>query len=166
MTVHGELQAQVVDPVAAAVKVVDYEAATRSVLQTAMRALVMKRSSAELNEGRQVNPTVADEVVDAARSWGVSASSVTFDVAVASGRKASPRGRPFDCPSGRTVRLKPTRRQGAVRVDRRSRRGELGVSAASTSSLPCHAHSVSLTRMSHAFTTPPTNTAISAGTSR
>jgi regulator of protease activity HflC (stomatin/prohibitin superfamily) len=86
MTVRGELQAQVIDPVAAAVKVVDYEHATRMVLQTAMRALVMKRSSAELNEGRQVNPAAADEVVDAARSWGVAASSVTFDVAVATGR--------------------------------------------------------------------------------
>ena len=86
MAVRGELQGQVVDPVAAAVKVVDYEDATSQILHTAMRALVMKRSSAELNEGRQLHPSVEDEVVDAARSWGVVVLSLSFDVAAATGR--------------------------------------------------------------------------------
>jgi regulator of protease activity HflC (stomatin/prohibitin superfamily) len=84
MTVRGQLQGQVVDPVAAALKVVDYEDATRQILHTAMRALVMQRSSAELNEGRQHHPHVADEVVDAVRSWGVVILSLSFDVAAAS----------------------------------------------------------------------------------
>jgi regulator of protease activity HflC (stomatin/prohibitin superfamily) len=84
MTVRGKLQGQVVDPVAAALKVVDYEDATRKILQTAMRALVMQRSSAELNEGQQHHPDVADEVSEAVRSWGIAVLSLSFDVAAAS----------------------------------------------------------------------------------
>jgi regulator of protease activity HflC (stomatin/prohibitin superfamily) len=83
LTVTGELQGQVVDPVAAVRNVVDYEDATRQILQTAMRALVMRRSSAELSEGRQLHPDVADEVVDAVLSWGVDVLSLSFDVAAA-----------------------------------------------------------------------------------
>jgi regulator of protease activity HflC (stomatin/prohibitin superfamily) len=85
-TVRGELQARVVDPVAAIVETVDYEGSTRMVLQTAMRALVMKHSSAELRLGRQVHPPVADEVADAVRNWGVVVSSLTFDVTTRPGR--------------------------------------------------------------------------------
>lgn len=81
MEVRGELHGQVVDPIAAALKVVDYEDATRLLLHTAMRGLVMERSSAELNEGRQLHPHVADEVVDGVRSLGVAVSSLSFDVA-------------------------------------------------------------------------------------
>jgi regulator of protease activity HflC (stomatin/prohibitin superfamily) len=83
VTVRGELEGQVDDPVAAALKVVDYEDATRQILHTAVRALVMERSSAELSEGRQPHPHVADEVVDALRSWGVVVLSLRFDVAAA-----------------------------------------------------------------------------------
>ena len=86
VTVTGELQGQVVDPVAAALNVDDYEAATRKILQTAMRALVMKRSSAELDEGRQLHPPVAAEVVDAVRSWGVVALSLSLEVAALASR--------------------------------------------------------------------------------
>jgi regulator of protease activity HflC (stomatin/prohibitin superfamily) len=84
MTVRGELQGQVVDPVAAALNVVDYEDATRQILHTAMRALVMQRSSAELNEGRQHNPHVGDGLVDAVRSLGVDVLSLNFELAAAS----------------------------------------------------------------------------------
>lgn len=83
MTVRGELQGQVVDPVTAALKVADYEAATRQILHTAMRALVMKRSSAELDEEGQLQPHVADEVVDAVGSWGVVVLSLSFDLTAA-----------------------------------------------------------------------------------
>ena len=86
MTVRGELQGQVVDPAAAALKVVDYEDATRQILRTAMRALVMDRCSGELSEGRQLHPHVADDVVDAVRSCGVVVLSLTFDVTAATGR--------------------------------------------------------------------------------
>jgi regulator of protease activity HflC (stomatin/prohibitin superfamily) len=85
MTVRGEVQGQVVDPAAAALKVVDYEDATRLILQTAMRALVMERSSAELKAGQQLQSHVAGEVADAVRSWGVVVSSLSFDVAAAAG---------------------------------------------------------------------------------
>jgi regulator of protease activity HflC (stomatin/prohibitin superfamily) len=84
MTVRGELQGHVVDPVAAALNVVDYEDATRQILHTAMRALVMQRSSAELNEGRQHNPHIGDELVDAVRSLGVDVLSLNFELAAAS----------------------------------------------------------------------------------
>jgi hypothetical protein len=86
MAVRGDLEAQVVDPVAAVVNVVDYEDATRLVLRTAMRALVMGRSSAEVSGGRQLEPHVADEVVEALRSWGVAVRSLSFDVATAAER--------------------------------------------------------------------------------
>jgi regulator of protease activity HflC (stomatin/prohibitin superfamily) len=86
VTVRGQLQGQVVDPVAAALKVVDYEDATRQILHTVIRALVMERSSAELNEGRQLNPHIADEAFDAVRSWGVAVLSFSFDVAAAADR--------------------------------------------------------------------------------
>jgi len=86
VTVRGQLQGQVVDPVAAALKVVDYEDATRQILHTAIRALVMERSSAELNEGRQLDPHVADEAVDAVRRWGVAVLSLSLDVAAAAER--------------------------------------------------------------------------------
>jgi len=86
MMVGGELQAQVVDPVAAVVRVVNYEDATKVVLRTAMRAHVMQRSSAELKEGRQVEAPVAKEITDVARSWGLVVSSLTFDVTAATGK--------------------------------------------------------------------------------
>jgi regulator of protease activity HflC (stomatin/prohibitin superfamily) len=86
MTVRGELQGQVVDPVAAALQVVDYQDATREILRTAMRALVLRRSSAELNEGRQPHPQVADEVVGAVRGWGIVVLSLSFDVGAVADR--------------------------------------------------------------------------------
>jgi len=81
MTVRGELHGQVVDPVAAISRVVDYEDATRQILRTAMRALVMQRSSTELDEGRQLDPQVAESVVDAVRGWGIDVLALDFDVA-------------------------------------------------------------------------------------
>jgi regulator of protease activity HflC (stomatin/prohibitin superfamily) len=41
--VNGQVQGRVVDPVAAAVKVVDYEDATRVIAQTAIRAVLKRR---------------------------------------------------------------------------------------------------------------------------
>lgn len=86
MTVRGELQGQVADPAAAALGVGDYEDATGQILHAAVRALVMERSSADLSDGRQLHPHVADEVVDAVRSWGVDVLSLSFDVATAADR--------------------------------------------------------------------------------
>ena len=88
MTVRGELHGQVVDPVAAALKVVDYEDATRKVLEAATRGLVTQRSSAELTEGRQRDPAAADRVVSSVRNWGVDVLSLGFDLApVAAGQR-------------------------------------------------------------------------------
>jgi regulator of protease activity HflC (stomatin/prohibitin superfamily) len=85
--VSGELQGRVIDPVAAALKAVDHQEATRQVLQTAMRALVLGRPAAELHDGRhELHAGVTERVADACRSWGVVVTSLSFDIAAVSGR--------------------------------------------------------------------------------
>jgi SPFH domain / Band 7 family len=87
--VSGELRARVVDAVAAALKVVDYEDATQKILHTAMRGLVMGQSIAELREaGRQLDSQLTDTVTDSVRDWGIAVTSLSFDLAVASERDA------------------------------------------------------------------------------
>jgi regulator of protease activity HflC (stomatin/prohibitin superfamily) len=82
--VSAEVEGQVIDPVAAALKVVDYKDATRQIAQTAMRAVVMERPSSELRDaGLDLESFVADIVTDAVPSWGLVVSSLSFDVAVA-----------------------------------------------------------------------------------
>ena len=78
----AEVEGKVIDPVAAALKVVDYKDATRQIAQTAMRAFVMERPSSELREaGPELRSVVADTVTDAVSSWGLVASLLSFDVA-------------------------------------------------------------------------------------
>lgn len=86
-TVSGELQGQVVDPIAAALKVVDYEKATMQIFHTALRAYVGERPAAEIRaEPQRQRSDVTDTVADAVRDWGVVVSSVTFDTTLAAPR--------------------------------------------------------------------------------
>ncbi len=85
--VSGELEGQVHDPVAAALKVVDYKDATRMLLRTAMRAVVMERPSQTLADDREeLQTALMDVVVEATQRWGVVVSSLRFDVEIAAER--------------------------------------------------------------------------------
>ncbi len=86
MTVRGELQGQVVDPVAAALKVVDYEVGTRQIFHTVLRALVMDRSAAALSDEQELRAHVGDTVADAVRGWGIVVLSLSFDIPAATDR--------------------------------------------------------------------------------
>jgi hypothetical protein len=67
--VSAEVEGQVIDPVAAALKVVDYKDATKQVTQAEARAVVMERPASEPRDaGLDLESVVSDIVADAVRS--------------------------------------------------------------------------------------------------
>jgi regulator of protease activity HflC (stomatin/prohibitin superfamily) len=84
LTVGGRMVAQVVDPVRAATRVVDYVDATRKMLQTAIRAAVRDRPSPELSRDTAALGTdVIERLTDALGKWGLVVSSASVDLGVA-----------------------------------------------------------------------------------
>src|SRR6185437_1120118 len=74
VTVSGRVEGQVVEPVAAALKVVDYEDATRTIARTAIRAVVKNHPSSDLESARaELEAAFVEAVDEATQSWGVSA---------------------------------------------------------------------------------------------
>lgn len=83
MSVNAKAEARVVDPVAAALQVVDYKDATRMVTETAIRAVLKSRGSDELGSpSGEIESLVVAEVDSATRSWGVAVSSAAIVIAV------------------------------------------------------------------------------------
>jgi hypothetical protein len=81
LTVGGRVEAWVVDPVAAATRVVDYRVATRQIFQTAIRAAAKERSSAEMSDHTtDVEAEVTGMLTEALGDWGLVVSSVSLDL--------------------------------------------------------------------------------------
>jgi uncharacterized membrane protein YqiK len=81
LTVRGRMVAQVVDPIPAATRVVDYVDATRKMLQTAIRAAVRERPSPELSRDTTALGTdVRQRLTDALGKWGLVVSSASVDL--------------------------------------------------------------------------------------
>jgi len=79
VTVSARVEGQVVDPVAAALKVVDYEDATRMIARTAIRAVVKDHSSSDLAcASAELQKSFVEAVDEAAQNWGVSVLSGTL----------------------------------------------------------------------------------------
>jgi hypothetical protein len=77
ITASASAEAQVVDPVAAATRVVDYEKATRLILQTAIRGVVKERPVSGLRgKESEVESAVERLVSQAVGDWGVVVSSL------------------------------------------------------------------------------------------
>jgi SPFH domain / Band 7 family len=77
--VSAQIQGQVVDPVAAALNVVDYQTATRMLAQTAIRAVMKNHPADDLGSSRTDLEAAFIETLDeAAQSWGVSVLSGTL----------------------------------------------------------------------------------------
>jgi regulator of protease activity HflC (stomatin/prohibitin superfamily) len=77
LAARGIVDAQVVNPVDAAIRVVDYSRATSQVGETALRALFRRRLSEDLRDRTaEVEAALLDEVKSAAASWGVAVSAV------------------------------------------------------------------------------------------
>jgi regulator of protease activity HflC (stomatin/prohibitin superfamily) len=79
ITASGSAEAQVVDPVAAATRVVDYEKATRLVLHTAIRGVVKERPVSEVpgNES-ELESAVEQLVSHTVGDWGIVLSSLAL----------------------------------------------------------------------------------------
>jgi regulator of protease activity HflC (stomatin/prohibitin superfamily) len=83
VTVSAKVGGRVVDPVAAALKVVDYKDATKMIAETAIRAVLEERRSDELGSASAtVEAAVVEEIDQAAQSWGVAVSSASLVIAV------------------------------------------------------------------------------------
>jgi regulator of protease activity HflC (stomatin/prohibitin superfamily) len=81
VSVSGTLGGRVVDPDAAVTKVVDFEKATAMIAETAIRAAVKERRSAEVqSEPTKLEATILETVAAAAQSWGVAVSSATLAI--------------------------------------------------------------------------------------
>jgi SPFH domain / Band 7 family len=79
VTVGARIEGHVVDPVAAAVNVADYEDATRMIARTAIHALMKDRPASDLMSARaELEVALARSVDDGVRSWGVVVSSATL----------------------------------------------------------------------------------------
>jgi hypothetical protein len=79
VVVSASAEGQVVDPVAAATRVVDYRKATRLILETAIRALATKRPVADIRERTsELESAVGQAVAEAVEDWGIAVSSITL----------------------------------------------------------------------------------------
>src|SRR5262249_27592215 len=78
VTAHASAEGKVVDPVAAATRVVDFKNATRQVLETAVRGAVKKDPDPLGNP--DIESKVEQTVREAVGSWGVAVSSVRVDL--------------------------------------------------------------------------------------
>ena len=77
VSASGSAEAQVVDPLAAATRVVDYEQATRLILHTAIRGVVKELPGSPLREmTSDVESSVEQLVSEAASAWGVVVSAL------------------------------------------------------------------------------------------
>lgn len=70
VAMHASAEGQVSDPVAAAVKVVDFKRATQQILETAIRAGIAARPSSEVTS-EAMQSDVADEIGAVVAGWGV-----------------------------------------------------------------------------------------------
>lgn len=77
--VRGWVEATVVDPVAAAVKVADYEDATRAMAQTAIRAVLKERSASHFTPA-ELHAALLEVVDEPVRCWGIVVSSARLNV--------------------------------------------------------------------------------------
>ena len=78
----GSVEGRAVDPVAAAVKVVDYKEATRMIAETAVRALVKERQAATFQgDLGELEAELLGTVERHVRDWGVEVSSVRLVLA-------------------------------------------------------------------------------------
>jgi regulator of protease activity HflC (stomatin/prohibitin superfamily) len=83
LTVSAKVGGRVVDPVAAAVQVVDYKDATKLLAETAIRAVLKERHSDELGSASaEIEASVAQKIDPAAQSWGVAISRASLVIAV------------------------------------------------------------------------------------
>jgi regulator of protease activity HflC (stomatin/prohibitin superfamily) len=83
LMVSAKVGGRVVDPVAAAMNVVDYKDATRLVAETAIRAVLNDRPSDELGSASaELEASLVRRIDPAARSWGVAISSASLVIAV------------------------------------------------------------------------------------
>jgi regulator of protease activity HflC (stomatin/prohibitin superfamily) len=83
LSVSAKVGGSVIDPVAAALRVVDYEEATKMVAETAIRAVLKERPSDELGSvSAEVEAAVVEGIGPAAQSWGVAVSSASIVIAV------------------------------------------------------------------------------------
>ena len=81
LRVSGQVEGQVIDPVAAAVNVVDYQDATRMIAETAIRALLKEQRSADLVAApSEFEAALGGEIERAVRSWGLVVLSATLDI--------------------------------------------------------------------------------------
>jgi regulator of protease activity HflC (stomatin/prohibitin superfamily) len=81
LRVSGQIAGQVIDPVAAAVNVVDYQDATRMIAETAIRALLKEQRSDDLVAApSEFEVGLGGEIERAVRSWGLVVLSVTLDI--------------------------------------------------------------------------------------
>jgi hypothetical protein len=79
MTVSARVEGQVIDPVAAALSVVDYEDATRAIALTAIRAVVKSHSGGvSASVSPELEEAFFDAVGEAVQAWGVSLVSATI----------------------------------------------------------------------------------------
>jgi regulator of protease activity HflC (stomatin/prohibitin superfamily) len=77
LTIGGTVEAQVVDPVQAALRVVDYRDATRQMFRTAIRAAAKERSAAAPAD---VEAEVARILTETLGDWGLILLSVRLDL--------------------------------------------------------------------------------------
>jgi len=76
VVVSARVEGQVVDPVAAALNVVDYHNATRELAETAIRAVMKNHPADELGSARtDLQAAFVEIVAEAAQDWGVSVLS-------------------------------------------------------------------------------------------
>jgi regulator of protease activity HflC (stomatin/prohibitin superfamily) len=81
LDVRGDVDARVVSPVDAAIKVVNYSQATCQITETAIRRLFRGWLSTDLTERlAEVEAQLLDEVRSAAESWGLSISDVRIQL--------------------------------------------------------------------------------------
>jgi regulator of protease activity HflC (stomatin/prohibitin superfamily) len=82
VTVSARVEGQIVDPVTAALKVVDYEDATRTIARTAIRAVMKDHPASDLaSASGELEAAFVQAVENAAESWGVSLLSGTLHTA-------------------------------------------------------------------------------------
>ena len=76
---HASAEGKVVDPVAAATRVVDYRKATRQILEAAVRAAAKECSRSDLRNP-DTESKVEQNVREAVSRWGVTVSSLRVDL--------------------------------------------------------------------------------------
>jgi SPFH domain/Band 7 family protein len=79
VTAHASAEGNVVDPAAAATKVVDSKNATRQILETAVRGAAKECSRSDLRNP-DIESNVERTVREAVAGWGVAVSSVRLDL--------------------------------------------------------------------------------------